>query len=46
MFSLLVKKKENFEFLTFGLNVNGGCYPINVLFTKLILIKIKQYEHE
>ena len=34
------------EALTFGLNVNEGYYSIKVMYTKLILIEMKQCEHE
>ena len=34
----IVKK---IEFLTFGLNVNEGCYSMKTVYTKLILIEMK-----
>ena len=37
---------KKMEALTFGLNVNEGCYSMKVVYTKLILIEMKQCEHE
>ena len=34
------------EVVILGLNVNEGCYYINVVYTKLIHLKTKQCEHE